>query len=87
MPISFHRLPFWRGHAVLAKFFLRSNLVEGEFTRLYIFTGVRDAAVLENFLHLAVFAERSMQGDECKIDIVRQLKILVAHIHIGDFYA
>ena len=68
--------------SMLPKFFLGANFVESSLASLYSFARVSDAAVLQNSLDLAIFAEGSVNGEERKIDIVRQFEVLVAHVDI-----
>ena len=56
-------------------------------TPLDSFARVSDAALFQNLLDLAVFAKGSVQRDECKLDIARQLKRRIPHIDIDDVRA
>ena len=87
MPVNLQRLPLRRVHTVLAEFFFGANLVEGQPTCFNAVTGVGDAAIFENFLHLTVFAEGPVQRDEGKIDILRELEIFILDIDIHDLGA
>ena len=59
------------------KLLLRANFVEGEPALLHAFPGVGDAAVFQNLLHLAVFAEGAVEGDEGELDVVRQSEVRI----------
>ena len=54
---------------------------------LHAFAGVGHAAIFQNLLDLAVFAECSVDGDEGEIDVRGQLEIFIANIDLGDFRA
>ena len=72
-----------RGHyAVLAKFFFRADLIERCGALFDAISGVTDAALLQNFLQLPVFAKRSVDGEECQIHITGQFEILVPYIDL-----
>src|SRR4029450_1620874 len=66
---DFDYFPFRSDDIVFAKFLFRQNFVECRPACLDAVTGVRHAALLQNFLELAVFAESSVNGDKGKIDI------------------
>jgi hypothetical protein len=69
------------------KFFFRANFVEGDLAGNDTFAGVSDAAALENFLKVAIFAKGPVDRIERQIDVVRQLEILIPHIDFHDFGA
>src|ERR1700682_4916746 len=70
-----HDLPVRRGDIVLAKRLLGANLVEGQLTFRRAFTCVRDAAVFQDSLHLAIFTKGSVQRGEGEVDAVRQFEV------------
>jgi hypothetical protein len=53
--------------------------------RLNTVTGVKHAALFQNFLELTVFAESSVDGVERKIDIFRKRKVFITNIDFDNF--
>ena len=67
-----------------SKLFFRENLVEGDSASFRIFPSVGNAAVLQDFLDLPVFAECSVERDEGEIDIVRQFEVGIVNVDFRD---
>src|ERR1051325_1155650 len=80
-----YNFPLRRLDVLLAKFLLRSDLVEGEFAFLYTVTGVGHTALLQNCLDLTILAERAVQGDKREVNTIRQIKIFIPHIDFDNF--
>ncbi len=72
---------------MLGEFFLGGDLVEGKAAFGHAFAGVGDATVFQDLLHLAVFAEGAVQGDEGQLGLVRQDQVGVLDVDFGDFRA
>jgi hypothetical protein len=72
---------------VLSEFLLRKKFVESLSAPGHALAGVGNAALLENLLQLAVFAEGAMDCDEGDLGVVRQGKIRAPHIHFRDLCA
>ena len=72
---------------MLAKFHLRPDFIKSQAALFDSLACVSDAALFQNLLDLAVFAKGSVQRDECKLDIARQLKLRISHIDIDNVRA
>ena len=70
-----HDLPVGRGDSILTKRLLGANLVKGQFAFRDAIPSVSHATLLQDSLHLAVFAKCSMQRDEGEIDAGRQFEV------------
>ena len=75
--------PGRRRHTVSGEFLFRGNFVESEAALGDAFPGVGDAAIFENLLHLTVFAEGAVQGDECQLNVVRQGEVGILDVDFG----
>jgi hypothetical protein len=72
---------------VFLKFLLRPNFIESDLARAYAIASVCDPAMFQNFLNLAIFTKRPVDGNKSEIDIARQLEVFVADIYFNHFGA
>src|SRR5438067_1472329 len=80
-------LPIRRRHAFATKRVFRANFIESQFASLDAFASVGDAALFEDSLQLAVFAKRSVNGEEGEFDVRRQFEVWTFHIDLEDLDA
>ena len=80
-------LPVRCGYIVLPKRRFRANLVESQLALRDPISGIGDAALFQDALHLAVFTERSVERDEGEVDTGRQFEIRTFHIDLRDLRA
>src|SRR5438067_13743973 len=73
-------LPIRRRYAFAPKRVFRTNLVEGQLAFRDAFARVGDAALFEDSLHLAVFAKRSVNGEEGEFDVRGQFEVRTFYI-------
>src|SRR5881394_2998960 len=74
-------------HSEFTEFSFRPNFIESKLAFFHTVASVGNPARLENSLQLAVLAKGSVNRDEGKIDVVRQIEMLVTNIDLDDFAA
>src|SRR5213082_789497 len=78
--IRTNHLPPRSGDTCRFEFLFRFDFIECGPAFFDAIAGIRQTAIFQNLLDLAVFAKRPVNGEEGEIDISRQLKIFVADI-------
>jgi hypothetical protein len=72
---------------VFLEFFFGANFIESGLAPTDTVAGISDAAALQGFLNLAIFAKGPVNCDEREIDIAWQLEVFVAHVDLHRFSA